>query len=83
MCRIGCIRGFGFFGSQKMVDTIFAILDGRGTKADIETIDHVSDALLMTSICGLGQVVPAPILSTIEFFRNEIDARIDKTRIGG
>jgi formate dehydrogenase/NADH-quinone oxidoreductase subunit F len=68
-------------GSQKMVDTIFAIMDGRGTKEDIAHIDQLSDALLMTSICGLGQVVPAPILSTLEFFRNEIDQRIDKTRM--
>ena len=68
-------------GSQKMVDTIFAILDGRGTKEDIEHIDELSDTLLMTSICGLGQVVPAPILSVLEFFRDEIDARIDKTQL--
>ena len=68
-------------GSQKMVDTIFAVLDGRGTKEDIAIVDQLSDALLMTSICGLGQVVPAPILSTLEFFRNEIDSRIDKTRV--
>ena len=70
-------------GSQKMVDTIFAVMDGRGTKEDIAVVDQLSDTLLMTSICGLGQVVPAPILSVLHFFKNEVDARIDKTRIGG
>jgi len=65
-------------GSQKMVDTIYNIMDGKGTVEDIANIDQLSDTLLMASICGLGQVVPAPILSTLEFFRDEVDAKMKK-----
>ena len=68
-------------GSQKMVDTIFNVLDGRGSAEEIAEIDQLADTLLMTSICGLGQVVPAPILSVLHFFRNEINAHMDKTSL--
>jgi NADH:ubiquinone oxidoreductase subunit F (NADH-binding) len=65
-------------GSQKMVDTIYNIMEGKGTAEDIANIDQLSDTLLMASICGLGQVVPAPILSTLEFFRDEVEAKMKK-----
>jgi NADH:ubiquinone oxidoreductase subunit F (NADH-binding) len=63
-------------GSQKMVDTIYKIMDGKGTVEDLKVIDELSDVLLMASICGLGQVVPAPILSVLEFFKDEVDAKM-------
>ncbi len=63
-------------GSQKMVDIIYKISQGKGTKADLDDIKQLSDTLVMTSICGLGQVVPAPIESVLKYFKNEIDAKI-------
>ena len=63
-------------GSQKMVDIIYRIQEGNGTSQDFEAITRLSDTLLMTSICGLGQVVPAPIESAIKYFRSEFDAKI-------
>jgi NADH:ubiquinone oxidoreductase subunit F (NADH-binding) len=63
-------------GSQKMVDIIYKISQGKGPKADLEDIKQLSDTLVMTSICGLGQVVPAPIESVLKYFKNEIDAKI-------
>ncbi len=63
-------------GSQKMVDIIYKISAGKGTKADLDDIAQLSDTLVMTSICGLGQVVPAPIESVLKYFKNEIDAKI-------
>ena len=61
-------------GSQKMVDIIYNMTQGRGTDDDYGIIERLSDTLLMTSICGLGQVVPAPIQSTVKYFKDEIDA---------
>ncbi len=43
-------------------------------------IDELSDTLTLTSICGLGQVVPAPIRSVIRHFRDEIDDHIVRGR---
>ena len=61
-------------GSQKMVDILTGWTQGRGTQADFDLVDELSEVLRMTSICGLGQVVPAPIASVLKHFREEVEA---------
>jgi len=63
-------------GSQKMVDLLTRWTQGDGSSDDLELIDELSDAMRLTSICGLGQVVPAPISSVLKHFRPEIEAHI-------
>jgi NADH:ubiquinone oxidoreductase subunit F (NADH-binding)/NADH:ubiquinone oxidoreductase subunit E len=65
-------------GSQKMVDLLTGWTQGRGSSADLALIDELSDALRLTSICGLGQVVPAPIASVLKHFREEVEAHITR-----
>lgn len=61
-------------GSQKMVDLLLGLSIGTASDAELEAVPRLADTLLTTSICGLGQVVPSPILSLMEFFKDEIDA---------
>ena len=63
-------------GSQKIVDILHGWRQGHGSAADLALIDELSDTLRLTSICGLGQVVPAPIASVLKHFREEIDAHL-------
>lgn len=63
-------------GSQKMVDILTGWTEGKGSQADMELLDDLSQAMSLTSICGLGQVVAAPIGSVIRHFREEIDAHV-------
>jgi NADH:ubiquinone oxidoreductase subunit F (NADH-binding)/NADH:ubiquinone oxidoreductase subunit E len=63
-------------GSQKLVDLLTGWTQGQGSSSDIALIEELSDALRLTSICGLGQVVPAPIASMMKHFREEVDAHI-------
>jgi NADH:ubiquinone oxidoreductase subunit F (NADH-binding) len=67
-------------GSQKMVDLLTAWAAGEGSASDMALIDELSDALRLTSICGLGQVVPAPISSVIKHFRSEVDAHLTQRK---
>ncbi len=60
-------------GSQKMVDILACWTQGRGTREDFALVEELSDALRMTSICGLGQVVPAPIASVLKHFPDEVE----------
>ena len=60
-------------GSQKMVDLLRGWTRGEGGSADLALIEELSEALRLTSICGLGQVVPAPIASAMKHFRNEVE----------
>jgi len=43
-------------------------------------IDDLSHALTLTSICGLGQVVPLPIRSVLTHFREELDDHLLRRR---
>ena len=59
-------------GSEKIVALLEGILEGRGSWADLELIEELSSTMALTSICGLGQAAPNPILSVIKHFRDDI-----------
>jgi NADH:ubiquinone oxidoreductase subunit F (NADH-binding) len=67
-------------GSQKLVEMLTGWTEGKGSAADVALIDELSGALRLTSICGLGQVVPAPIASVLKHFRAEVDSHILQRR---
>lgn len=67
-------------GSQKLVDILTAWTRGQGTLSDVELIEQLSQALMLTSICGLGQVVPAPVASVLKYFPEEITAHYREGR---
>jgi NADH:ubiquinone oxidoreductase subunit F (NADH-binding)/NADH:ubiquinone oxidoreductase subunit E len=63
-------------GSQKMVDILAGWTQGDASSGDVALVDELSQALRLTSICGLGQVVPSPIASVLKYFREEVEAHI-------
>jgi formate dehydrogenase beta subunit len=69
-------------GSQKMVDLLTRWTQGNlgesQYRADLALLDELSQTMALTSICGLGQIVPAPIQSVLKHFRAEIDAHVLK-----
>jgi formate dehydrogenase beta subunit len=65
-------------GSQKMVDILAGWTQGNASSVDMALVDELSQALRLTSICGLGQVVPAPIASVLKYFREEVEAHISR-----
>jgi NADH-quinone oxidoreductase subunit F len=52
------------------------ILAGKGTKKDLDTLALLSDTIVATSLCGLGQTAPNPVLTTLAYFREEYDALV-------
>ncbi len=67
-------------GSAKMVEVLTEIARGRGRPEHLAMIDDLSHALIQTSICGLGQVVPMPIRSVLTHFRDEVDEHLLRQR---
>jgi NADH:ubiquinone oxidoreductase subunit F (NADH-binding)/NADH:ubiquinone oxidoreductase subunit E len=63
-------------GSQKMTDMLTAWTEGRFQDGDLPLLDELSTAMKMASICGLGQIVPAPIQSVLTHFRDEVDQHL-------
>ncbi|HEY6945073.1 MAG TPA: NAD(P)H-dependent oxidoreductase subunit E [Candidatus Acidoferrum sp.] len=69
-------------GSQKMTDLLVRWTQGAVSepqyRADLALLDDLSQTMSQTSICGLGQIAPAPIQSVLRHFRAEIDAHVLK-----
>jgi len=69
-------------GSQKMTEMLVRWTRGglpdSQYQTDLALLDELSEAMSLTSICGLGQIVPAPIQSVLKHFRAEIDAHVTK-----
>ena len=63
-------------GTKRMLEMLTKITEGNGKDGDIEKLEELAKAIKKTSVCGLGQTAPNPVLSTIKYFRNEYEAHI-------
>jgi NADH:ubiquinone oxidoreductase subunit F (NADH-binding)/NADH:ubiquinone oxidoreductase subunit E len=67
-------------GSQKMVELLTRWTRGAmgewKFQADLSLVNELSAAMGLTSICGLGQIVPAPVQSVLKHFRAEIERHV-------
>ena len=63
-------------GSQKLVDLLTRWTDGQAGKDDLKVMNELFNAMRLTSICGLGQIVHAPVASILKHFPEVIDAHI-------
>jgi len=67
-------------GSQKMTDMLTAWTQGKAGAGDFQLLDELSTAMKMTSICGLGQVVPVPIVSVMKHFPEVVREHVEQRR---
>jgi bidirectional [NiFe] hydrogenase diaphorase subunit len=58
-------------GTVQMYNLLTKIVERRGTLKDLEQLEELCDLVKHTSLCGLGQTAPNPVLSTLRYFRNE------------
>lgn len=70
-------------GSQKMVEMLKGWTEGRASDQDLTVLEELSTAMRLSSICGLGQVVPVPIQSVLKHFRGVVDDHIMRRQCPG
>ena len=63
-------------GTKRMLEILERICDGKGQEGDIETLESLGAVIKSTSLCGLGQTAPNPVLATLRYFRHEYEAHI-------
>jgi NADH-quinone oxidoreductase subunit F len=63
-------------GTRHMYDILTRICAGQGEEGDIERLEEIALAVKASSLCGLGQTAPNPVLSTIRHFRHEYEEHI-------
>lgn len=64
-------------GTAQMHDILCRICDGAATLDDLALLEKLCDTVKFTSLCGLGQSAPNPVLTTLKYFRDEYIAHIE------
>jgi NADH-quinone oxidoreductase subunit F len=67
-------------GTRRMLELLERICDGKGRPGDIETLEALGEGVKKSSLCGLGQTAPNPVLTTLRYFRPEYEAHIRERR---
>jgi NADH:ubiquinone oxidoreductase subunit F (NADH-binding)/Pyruvate/2-oxoacid:ferredoxin oxidoreductase delta subunit len=71
-------------GTKKMLEMLEIISSGDGTLEDIDRLEALAHSVKSSSLCGLGQAAPNPILSMLDKFRPEFESHVvDKKCPGG
>lgn len=66
-CRVGTVQ------MHRILDRFTS---GTATRADLHRLEELCVMVKETSLCGLGQSAPNPVLSTLRYFREEYEAQI-------
>ncbi|MCT0208896.1 NuoF family protein [Synechococcus sp. CS-1332] len=61
-------------GTVQLAQLLDRFVERRATPADMERLDALCQMVKVTSLCGLGQSAPNPVLSTLRWFRHEYEA---------
>ena len=63
-------------GTKRMLEILDRIVNGKGEEGDIEKLEKLALNIKRSSLCGLGQTAPNPVLSTLKYYRHEYEAHI-------
>lgn len=67
-------------GTKRMLEILQRITEGTGELSDLETLRELAPMIKDTSLCGLGQTAPNPVLTTLNYFLDEYKAHIEEKR---
>jgi NADH:ubiquinone oxidoreductase subunit F (NADH-binding)/Pyruvate/2-oxoacid:ferredoxin oxidoreductase delta subunit/(2Fe-2S) ferredoxin len=67
-------------GTRTMYDILTRITEGEGTAADLDLLAEVATWVKTSSLCGLGQTAPNPVLTTLRYFHDEYKAHVAERR---
>jgi NADH-quinone oxidoreductase subunit F len=63
-------------GTRRMLDILDRLCAGTGKAGDLETLEELARTVKASSLCGLGQTAPNPVLTTLHYFRAEYEAHL-------
>lgn len=66
-------------GTKRMLEILERLCAGKGEEKDIEKLEKLARNIIKSSVCGLGQSAPNPVVSTLRYFKDEFfEHAIDK-----
>jgi NADP-reducing hydrogenase subunit HndC len=63
-------------GTKRLYEILDKITKGKGTLEDLDKLEELAETIKASSLCGLGQSAPNPVLSTLHYFRDEYIAHV-------
>ena len=66
-------------GTEVMIEILGRMAKGEGMQEDISALEELSRTMMLSSLCGLGQAAPIPVLDTLRYFRNDYENRIKQS----
>ena len=63
-------------GTEVMVEILERFCRGEGLKKDTRVLEDLSDTMMISSLCGLGQAAPFAVTDTLKYFRDDYERRI-------
>ncbi len=63
-------------GTKRLYEILEKITSGNGTMEDLDKMEELCYSIKSTALCGLGQTAPNPVLSTLNYFRDEYEAHV-------
>jgi len=70
-CRIGTLR---------MLEILERVTRGEASPGDVDKLAQLAAQVKETSLCGLGQTAPNPVLTTLNYYRSEYEAHTERHR---
>jgi NADH-quinone oxidoreductase subunit F len=67
-------------GTKRMLEILTRITEGKGVEEDVAELEDLAAKVKVSSLCGLGQTAPNPVLTTLRYFRSEYDDHITNKR---
>jgi NADH-quinone oxidoreductase subunit F len=80
-CHESCGKcTFCRIGTQRMLEILDRLCAGKGREEDIGNLAELADRVSRTSLCGLGQTAPNPVLTALRYFPEEFEAHVREKR---
>jgi NADH-quinone oxidoreductase subunit F len=67
-------------GTKRMLEILDRLCEGNGRRDDLDDLEELADRVQHTSLCGLGQTAPNPVLTGLRYFRDEFEIHLNDKR---
>lgn len=69
-------------GTEALSAILERLYKGEGEPKDIKVLEDLSNAMMLSALCGLGQAAPVPVMDTLRYFRPDYESRIRQKQGG-
>ncbi len=69
-------------GTEVMTEIMDKFRCGQGTQKDMKSLTELSNAMMLASLCGLGQAAPNAVVDSLQYFKSAYESRIPENLRG-